>query len=234
MNKPILIFYHTYLVGNFKLLIHEQLLKIFTSGLYDNTDMIHMGITSTDMDNTNWLLNLIKPYSKIKPIVFDENFAEKSTLRYMVDTITNEDCYLYYYMTKNVATNAGSASGNDNQIIKNELWRISMEYNTINRWEECVSYLANGYDAVGCNLRDNTFVGFYPHFSGNFWWASSEHIKTLDHNYLHDTNLLGPQNALLAEFWIGSNHDAKLKSIYECGEIAPYIKESTFNEYIKE
>ena len=43
--------------------------------------------------------------------------------------------------------------------------------------------LLNYYDCVGINLR------FYPniHFSGNFWWSKSEHIKQLkqiDNNYL--------------------------------------------------
>ena len=234
MNKPILIYYHTYLVGNYKLLIHEQLLKLFSSGLYDECERIYIGISSNDDANTRWVLDLILPFGKIHPLVFTENHAEKSTLRYLKDKAEIGDCYFYYYMTKNVATNTGIKSNiTQEQIIKNELWRVSMEYNTIDRWKECVAYLDEGYDAVGCNYVPNSHVGNHPHFSGNFWWSKSEHINSLDHTYLYDKELLGGCNALLAEFWIGSNHEAKLKEIFNCGEVAPYRKETTFNEYIK-
>jgi hypothetical protein len=234
MTKPIIIYYHTYLVGNYKLLIHEQLLKLFTSGLYKECKNIYIGISSHDDSNTNWVLNLIKNYDKIIPLVFEENDAERSTLRFLMDMATKGDYYFYYYMTKNVATNTGIKSDmTQDQIIKNELWRVSMEYNTIDKWKECIQLMEEGYDAVGCNLRPNSHVGDHIHFSGNFWWAKSELINTLNHNYLYDTNLLGPQNALLAEFWIGSNKNGKLKEIFECGTTAPYIKETTFNEYIK-
>ncbi len=233
MSKPIKLFYHTYLVGNYRLLIHEQLLKLFSSGLYKACKEIYVGISSHDSANTKWVLNLIENYPKIIPLVFEENDAERSTLRYLHHHALQEDTYFYYFMTKNVATNTGMKSPiSEEQIIKNELWRVSMEYNTIDKWEDCIYYLKQGYDAVGCNFRSNSHLGNHPHFSGNFWWASSNHIKSLDHNYLHDKNLLGPQNSLLAEFWIGSNPKAKLHSVYECGEVAPYRKESLFNEYI--
>lgn len=234
MNRPILIYYHTYLVGNYKLLIHEQLLKLFSSGLYKECQNIYIGISSHDDVNTQWVLDLIKDYDKIIPLVFEENDAEKSTLRFLMDMATKGDYYFYYYQTKNVITNTGMKGHiTQEQIIKNELWRISMEYNTIDRWRECITLLNEGYDAIGCNLVPYSHVGNHIHFSGNFWWAKSELINTLDHNYLYDRELLGGQNSLLAEFWIGSNPTAKLKSVFDCGEIAPYRKETTFREYIK-
>ena len=233
MSKPILVYYHTFLVGNFKLLIHEQLLKLFSSGLYDACKNVYIGISSPDNNNTNWVLDLIKDYDKIVPLVYEENHAEKSTLRYLMDMATKGDYYFYYYMTKNVATNTGVKSNiTHEQIIKNELWRVHMEYNTINKWKECVSYLNEGYDAVGCNFRKDTHVGFHPHFSGNFWWSKSDHINSLNHTYLYDEQMLGGANALLAEFWIGSNYEANLKEVFDCGTVAPYTKEITFKEYI--
>lgn len=233
MNKPILVYYHTYLVGNFKLLIHEQLLKLFSSGLYDNCQNIYVGISSHDDNNTQWFLELIKNYNKIIPIIHQENHAEKSTLRLLMKNAKKDDYYFYYFMTKNVVTNTGVKSNTTHdQIIKNELWRVSMEYNTINKWRDCISLLDSGYDAVGCNFRKDTHVGFHPHFSGNFWWTTSKHINTLNEDYLYNPNLLGPQNELLAEFWIGSNYNANLKEIFDCGVVAPYKKETTFQEYI--
>jgi hypothetical protein len=229
-KKPIVIFYHTYLVGNFKLLIHEQLMKVFTSGLYDAADVIYIGITAHDDANIDWLLNLISGYSKIKPLVYEENYAEKSTLRYLAHEMSNTDAYVLYFMTKNVLTNT---KVDYNQILKNEMWRISMEYHVIDRWRDCVQHLEDGFDSVGINYVPYSHVGNHQHFSGNFWWSKSSHINTLDHNYLYDENLLGAQNPLLAEFWIGSNPNWKYKNMFFCGEIAPYRKETTFREYIK-
>ena len=65
MTRPLLVYYHTYLVGHYKLLIHEQLLKIFTSGLYTECQNIYIGISSHDDNNTQWILDLVKDYDKI-------------------------------------------------------------------------------------------------------------------------------------------------------------------------
>jgi hypothetical protein len=229
-NKQIIIFYHTYLVGNYKLLIHEQLLKIFESGLYDSCNKIYIGIYSHDDASINWLLNLVSSYKKIVPLIYEVNESERSTLKYLLDESNNVDAYFLYFMTKNVLSNTKTY---DEQIVKNELWRISMEHHVIHKWKECINYLDDGYDAVGINYVPYSHVGNHQHFSGNFWWTKSSHIKTLDKNYLYDTKLLGQQNPLLAEFWIGSNPNWNYKNLFYCGEIAPYKKETTFLEYIK-
>lgn len=230
MEKKVVIFYHTYLVGNFKLLMHEQLLKVFSSGLYDRCEKFYIGISAHDDTNVAWVLNLIKDYKKIIPLVYEENHAEKSTLRYLAHEAEIDDFYVLYFMTKNVLTNTKSSP---QQVINNEMWRVSMEYHVIDGWRECVRALDEGNDTTGINFVPFSHVGQHPHFSGNFWWAKSEYIKTLDHNYLYDTELLGGCNALLAEFWIGSNPNAKFKNLFSCGQIAPYIKETPFSEYIK-
>jgi hypothetical protein len=133
------------------------------------------------------------------------------------------ECYIMYFHTKAVS----------NTGYNNILWRWSMDYNLIYRYTNCIELLANGADAVGSNLRKDTHVGYYPHFSGTYWWSTSKYIRTLNENYLYDKEMLGEQNPLSVEFFIGSNPNGKLQSIFECRDEAPYRVETSINEYIK-
>lgn len=55
-------------------------------------------------------------------------------------------------------------------------------------------FLVDKYDAIGCNYSLNPF----KHFSGNFWWATSNYIKKLD--FLPDNC-----KRHKSEWWILSN-----------------------------
>ena len=200
------IFWHTYLVGDYKLVVQEQMLKLFTSELYDEVEYIFTGISSKSTSDTNWFLNLLSSYKKFYPIIHEDFNGEKPTMRLLYNYAKENNCYIMYFHTKAVSTTG----------YNNTLWRLSQDYNMIYKWKDCIKYLEEGYDAIGCNLRKNTHVGYYPHFSGGSWWTNSQYIKTLDENYLYDTKLLGPQNSLLVEFFIGSNPNGRLKSVFEC------------------
>jgi len=221
MNK--VVFWHTYLVGDYKLVVQEQITKLITSGLYNEVDYIFTGISAKSITDVNWFVELLKSYKKFFPIVHTDNDGEKPTMRLLLNYAKENDCYIMYFHTKAVSTTG----------INNTMWRYSMDYNLIYRWKECVQLLDSGSDAVGCNLRKDTHVGYYPHFSGTYWWSKSNYIKTLDEKYLYDTQLLGNANPLTVEFFIGSNHNGNLTSIFECKDEAPYRVECLINEYIK-
>mgnify|MGYP003353357942 FL=1 len=55
-------------------------------------------------------------------------------------------------------------------------WREFMNWATIEKWKDNVEALDEGADAVGTNYN----TAPWPHFAGNFWWAKSDYIKTLD------------------------------------------------------
>ena len=50
-----------------------------------------------------------------------------------------------------------------------------MSWGVIKNWRKCIDALNVGYDVAGVNY----FTKPAKHFSGNFWWANSEYIKTL-------------------------------------------------------
>lgn len=217
------IFWHTYLSGEYKLVVQEQMLKLFTSGLYDEVDYIFTGISAKSTDDINWFIELLSSYKKFFTIIHSDSDGEKPTMRLLANYAKENECYIMYFHTKAVSTVG----------YNNTLWRWSMDNNLIYKWQDCVNFLNNGIDAVGCNLRYDTHVGYYPHFSGNCWWSKSEYVKTLNENYLYDKDMLGPQNPLLVEFFIGSNHNSNLQSIFECKNEAPYRVECLINEYFK-
>lgn len=74
-----------------------------------------------------------------------------------------------------------------------------MNHFNITLWEDCVDYLDEGYDAVGVKYIDES-SGFKRHFSGNFWWASAQHIATLP-----KIEHLNKKDRYEAEMWLLSN-----------------------------
>jgi hypothetical protein len=216
-----IIFYHAYLVGDYKLLIQEQIANMFNSGLYKASEKIFMGIAGGDSDAQYWVLNLIKDYKKIQPYIHPTNNEEKDTLKLILKNIKEND-YICYFHTKSVTK----------PHYNNILWRRLVEYHTINQWKNCIDILDKGYDCVGSLYREDTFLGFHPHFSGGYWWTTYNHIVSLDHSYLDSNHSLGRFGA---EFWIGSKHGSKNYCTFDFEEgTEPYNEEYLISNYIKE
>jgi hypothetical protein len=217
MEKNVKIFYHAYLINDYKSIITEQLTNILYSGLYKSCEIIHMGIVGAEEDK-QWIINLVEKYSKIKLYFFD-NGDEKNTLR-LIPLLSESNDYILYLHTKGI-THIGETP--------QHLWRKLLNYKTINEWKKCIEILDN-YDCVGPLYREDTYLGYFPHFSGGFWWSKYEYITTLDNSYL-DENYI--HKRMGAEFWIGSNPNSKMKCLYAFdGE--PSIKEYTIKDYINE
>jgi hypothetical protein len=90
---------------------------------------------------------------------------ERPTLLHMRAKSEEETVNYFYLHTKGIRH-----FGNDNeqQIID---WINLMLYWNIEKWEWANEKLTQ-YDTYGCNDMGN-------HYSGNFWWAKSSHIKKL-------------------------------------------------------
>jgi hypothetical protein len=218
MEKNIKLFYHTYLINNYKDIIAEQLTNVFYSNLYKNCQEFHIGVVGRE-EEKKWILNLVKEYSKIK-IHFFDNGDEKDTLK-LILSLTQPKDYILYFHTKGITRNSISYSS----------WRRLMEYKVINEWNKCIEEIDKGYDCVGPLYREDTFLGYFPHFSGGFWWTKHEHILTLNHSYL-DENYI--HKRMGAEFWIGSNPNSKKKCLYTLVKGTEPNQEYTIKDYINE
>jgi hypothetical protein len=91
------------------------------------------------------------------------------------------DCKLLYLHTKGISRNSQNVTE----------WTKYLTYFMVTKYKDCLLHLDN-YDAVGCNY---TLIP-YVHFSGNFWWANTNYIKTIDSILMEKYD---------AEWWILSN-----------------------------
>lgn len=154
--------------GNYLNIVKEQIFKLISTNLYNNTKKLICFICNVQEN----VLEFLKSYSKIQIISTKENLYEKYAINQYKDYIDDSKYNLYYIHTKGVTRKA-----------KNYLdWRYLCEYFTINKWQLCY-YLLNYYDSVGINL--SVFPSL--HYSGNFWWSKSENLnqlKNIDDKYL--------------------------------------------------
>jgi hypothetical protein len=98
----------------------------------------------------------------------------------------NNDCNILYLHTKGVSYN----------VIPNQImdWTNMMLYYNITKFESNIKLLEK-YDAIGCNFLEKP----HKHFSGNFWWAKSSYIRTI--------NILNLKERHDPEWFILSNTD---------------------------
>jgi hypothetical protein len=214
MEKNIKIFYHVYLINNYKDIITEQLTNIFYSELYKNCQEFYIGVVGGE-EEKKWITNLVEKYSKIELHFFD-NGDEKDTLK-LIPLKSKPNDYILYFHTKGITHTS----------IFFHLWRKLIGYKTINEWKKCIKEL-NEFNCVGPLYREDTFLGYFPHYSGGFWWATYEHIINLNYSYLEENYIHGRMGA---EFWIGSNPNAKMKCIHKFNDEST---EYTIKDYINE
>lgn len=160
-------------------------------------------------------------YEKVHHVNHDDDLLsfEFPTLKQISkdsNEFDDDSCVLYLHL-KNVST--------PNQKTKSkEDWKKRLLDCVVYNHETCIEKLKT-YNAVSTDFCDTIpkINGKIPrHYSGNFWWATAKHIKTLpfpdykellkSHGFLVknriNKNPAAPQNCnwrYLAEFWIALN-----------------------------
>ncbi len=115
----------------------------------------------------------------------------------------NANSYILYIHTKGVRYNPNDNKEND--------WIDYMLYFLVEQHKLCVSILDNFYEVVGCNYSydiDKTVDGWNTndpyklpaHYSGNFWWANSNYLRTLPLLSIENPDRMAP------EFWLFKNN----------------------------
>lgn len=191
-RNKLAVFYHLYQYGDWQNLLAEQSQLLIDSGLAEACEFIHVGVSGNDVPGS---------FDKFKFVKNEEPWTEEtptlSTLKNFC--IQNEDYSVLYMHTKGVTQPMQSTYD----------WRKIMEYFCIEKWQHAVQKLEE-HDAVGCLYMDHCYYGYFPHFSGNFWWANASYVNRLNHSYLTDGIR---QNR---EFWIGTG-DGSLYSFHTTG-----------------
>lgn len=202
MRHPVVIFVH---IGALDIKVTQPILnKMFcnmqSSGLYETADKIYCGIVGKDLSS-------VQLPGKVEILFenYDASVYEIPTINQVRLFAENNPNWHILYMHTKGATNKVCDGVNYQQR-----WSDAMQYFCIHRHKRCIDLLDEGYDTVGCLLQTR-FGIFGTYYCGNFWWASSDHIRTRPH-LLKDSSGWGRS----AEFWLipKVNLNVKVASLY--------------------
>lgn len=169
--------------------------EIKNSGLYDNTDEIRCIVVN---DYNKIIQNYRFNDDKIKLFYkgSSSNY-ERPALLHMQQSSLNENCNYWYVHTKGLRW---FNTERETNVID---WIKLMLYWNITAWKQAILHLDN-FQVYGCNFTTEPV----PHFSGNFWWATSEYVKKLQNTISNGYN--DP------EFWLFSKNPL-YKNVFSSG-----------------
>ncbi len=155
-----------------KLLIDEQLKRVARSGLHNHADVF----CCVAGDAFQSALDFIARYAWVQVIEAspDNSRFEGKTLQKLHEICVDgsDRVGVGYIHTKGMGALVSPIS--DARLIAANSWRHFMEWGVIDRWREATAELGRS-DVVGVNYRTDP----WPHFGGNFWWASPSYVRGL-------------------------------------------------------
>ena len=187
------IFFHVYLKNDFSHILLSKFKKFKASGLYEKSNKIYLSLFGDIEKHQEFLTDLKDLYSKIEYVLIanKEFDNEADTLNFMLKKAEGyeKNTPMLYVHAKGVS--------HTHPIMKKNIgaWVRYLDLYTINKWEECIQGLRDS-DAAG-GLYESSEP---KHFSGNFFWANSEYIKSLPRITAYNID-----NYNRGEFWILSN-----------------------------
>lgn len=150
-------------------IVRDQMHKILFSGLYHAATTIHCYISGPEAELARAVLLDFGAKISIEAADVDDVTYERLALLGVRKHVQPDDRVLYLH-SKGV-TRIDSKQFAYQHV---EDWRSYMEYFLLARWRDCIQHLQR-WDAVGVNRK----VEPKPHFSGNFWWCTGEHLLRL-------------------------------------------------------
>lgn len=187
-SKPIYVFYHICPKGDlWESIVDEQVSQLRSSGLYDKSERIYYGCSCPDCDAL--LMDKFQMLPKFQPLKkaivpkcqTHENLTVNAMLEFSRDPTT--DAYVLYMHSKGITQRSAMQ----------QEWRRLMMHWMVGHHERCVDILRRGFYTVG-TLVQITLM----HYSGNFFWATSDYLRTLS-PIIKLQNRLNAENLLLSK-----------------------------------
>lgn len=208
------IFVHIAVINNVNYVLNHILDTIYKSGLYNQADKIFLCINGDP--------SLLFFTHRDKYIIINQNNNifkyEFPTLYLLWDICQKEDCYVLYLHTKGV-------SKDWNRYIGMSDWLDCMLYFNVERYNDCIKSLNKGNDVVGVMFyKTPTDIDYEKtiwkkgeincHFSGNFWWSKSSHLRALTKPSSIIKNNDYFNYRMYAEMYICRRNDIHTKTLY--------------------
>lgn len=151
--------------------------RLKSSGLYDAADELYFLVADTE-GNRDEVENLVKKFPKFSLEYEEANLGSEHRAIKKVQEIGNrsDEYNILYFHAKGVYnkySNVIERKELDQLRIKGiNCWTEMLTYFVVDKWRECVAKLNDGFDTAGAACH-------YRWWWGNFWWASSRHVKKL-------------------------------------------------------
>jgi len=216
--RNIAIFYHClfYLDGTLSPLpsaapiVYEQMQLLKDSGLLKQADFMLVGINGGQES-----LQLAKQLLPEKAQIVLHGLKSRSENLTIVEiekwVPTHPGWNVLYFHSKGATHPPGSPYGDGTSAP----WRRGMMYDLVTCWRNCVVDLQSGNDVVCSHFMRNMADGTQHIAAGNFWWASSDFLKTVPSIYLRDRIKMSGIGALEsryeAEVWLCNAGIPKVK-----------------------
>lgn len=212
LTRKIFIFYHIYCgPNNWKKIVIEQLSIMRVSELMTHVDKIYITVLGND-DDLDWIKeNLHDVNYEIIYFSNDGSCFEFPCLAKMQHLARSFKFYALYIHTKGSSKNFNKNNSDHIQLKDNiESWRALLNYYNINKWKNAIYYLNKGYYTYGCLLMKKN-NNFSSHYSGNFWWSTSENCLK---SFIIENNDKTNKNRWIAEQWIVNNYNKAFCPFY--------------------
>jgi hypothetical protein len=199
MIEPAIAYYHAYLVGDWRALVHEQIALLRRH--VPVSELVCFAVAPDPHTPKDFRLLVDDLWAAPVRYHFQSQGNEVdgiNALRAYVEWTENEAAVLFFH-TKGI-TKPGDQKIQD--------WRHLMEYFTIERYQRALETLDLGFDVVGCNFLSRE-APIANHFSGNFWWARLSHLRRLP-------QIGSNTDKNLSESWVTS-HGGTFGSLHESG-----------------
>jgi len=168
------IYYHIYAIDGVEQIIDEQLYLIKTH--FNFPYKLNIGISIANKNESiSSILNILD-VNLIRDIrAMGNEFVTLDLIEKDKETFGDSD-YILYLHTK------GASKINENYYKNLEDWRHLMNYWNIEKYNNVFKiFEKTDFNTCGINLHSLTYVDKIAYF-GNFWWAKSEYLKTINLN----------------------------------------------------
>jgi hypothetical protein len=175
-------FYHVFADGDWEIPATEHFEELRVSGLLDELDGIYLGVVGS-RENRRKVKRALRHHVAVEAV---EGW-EQVTLNKLRDFCQTDDGLVLYAHTKGAWSQSELA----------RVWRVSMTHDVVTRWRECVYALEKVQCAGPFWLKswEPEHADHESFFAGNFWWARSDYVRTLEP--------VGLENRFQAEGWVG-------------------------------
>lgn len=196
LQEQVKVFYHLASMRNWQEVFTEQMQQLKQNGF--NTINLTMLGSEEDlkvMDQISEKLNVTVNLLFKNP---DLTLYEQPAMLAIEEFARQNEGFVLYLHSKGVSDPDSSTKIN---------WRHLMMQELVENRVYCLQQLLY-HDIIGVDWRDNP-----PHFSGNFWYASTSYLRTLkdfkefyEHNSIQFADPFD-YHRLTCEFWIGSSEE---------------------------